>query len=606
MFSKETLDEVRNKADIVDFLEKRGVALRISGANFLGLCPFHAERSPSFNVRPAVQRYHCFGCGETGDVFDLVRNMEQLSFAGAVQYIADEVGVKVTNDEDDEQYRQLKRYQDMTKIAADFFHENFLNLPDQHPAKQNLADRNLLEFAKTDPSIGWAPNTGLMKLLYSHRFSKEEIVEAGLAKETEIMGNEDTNRVATISRGEVREKFRNRLMWTIYSVEGRPIGFSGRIIYEDKSSKAPKYLNSPQTRLYNKSKALLGLNFARKAIVDERAVFVVEGQTDVMAMQAAGIKNVVASCGTAFQKAHADTLERLASTVTKKGNQFKFYFTFDPDNAGIEAAKKVFNGIPEIQLSSYVVDLSLEVPDTDEESLSDTKTVHLDPCDLRLQYGDEQLISRLNNSVSMIEFILKLEKNNWDVSTPEGRTGFVNAARPTLALIKDPLAHDAYVRKISFWSGVPYSQLLEVIRKPSNNSNQSSQQNRNREHELTIDDKVFAAFLQYPTEMSKIFAQKRLSAQLFADPERATDIIANLPADNPLMFTELKVAEGQETVQLTRLMDTFLRIKYMEAVEALNARIAAASNDSVSVADESLLWEIMQEQQALKVKYQQV
>jgi DNA primase len=593
MFSKEILDEVRNKSDLVEFLENRGISMNVSGANFVGLCPFHNERSPSFNVRPGIQRYHCFGCGEAGDIFSLVQHMESLSFTGAVQFIADEVGIQVVSDEDDEQYRQLKKLHDITKIASEFFHENFLNLPDSHPAKQNLADRELLKFAETDLSIGFAPNGGLVKLLRSKRFTDDDIVEAGLAKLTEINGSADTNRITSITSGEVREKFRNRLMWTIYDISGRPIGFSGRRIYDD-DDRTPKYLNSPQTRLYNKSKALLGLNFARKAIVDERSVFIVEGQTDVMALQAAGIRNVVASCGTAFNKQHADILERLAATVAKKGNQFKFFFAFDPDSAGAKAAKSVFNGIPDIQLNSYVVDLSIETPDGMK---------HLDPCDLRLHYGDQILLDALKKPVSMVEFILKEELSVWDILTPEGRSGFINAARPTLALIKDSLAHDAYLRKISFWTGTPYSQLVEAIRK-SNTAQPSTQ--KTSEPELTIDDKVYAAFLQYPELMTKIFAAQHISTSLFSEPEKADEIIGNLPKDSPLFFIDLKITEGKEQVLLERLLQVFLKVKYIEATDALNARIAAASNDNASLTDETMLLEIMTEQQALKVKYHQV
>lgn len=600
MISNEVKEEIRSKIDIVEFLENRGVALRVAGANFVGLCPFHAERTPSFNVRPANQRYRCFGCGEEGDIFTLVQQMEQLSFTGAIQYLADEAGVKVTNEEDDEQYRQLKRMQDMNKIAAEFFRENFMSLPDQHPAKQNLAKRNLLEFAKTDPSIGYAPNAGLMKLLYSHRFSKEEIVAAGLAKATEVHGNEDTNRIATISNGEVREKFRNRLMWTIYSIEGRPVGFSGRRVY-DENDKVPKYLNSPATRLFNKSKALLGLNFARKAIVDERAVYVVEGQTDVMALQAAGVPNVVASLGTAFGTFHADMLSRLAATSAKKKDQFKFYFAFDPDAAGVEAASKVFKGIPEIQLNSYVVSLAKEIEDPET---GDKSMVFPDPCDYRLNYGDEDLLQALSQSISMVEFILRQELKNHDVLSPEGRSAFISAARPTLAVIKDPLAHDAYLRKISYWTGTAYAQLVELIKKPQQSLNQEFAQQQHRD-ETTIDEKIFAAFLQYPDQMFHIFSTRKLTVDLFSDRNRAAEIIQYLPEEDALAFHDLKIPEGKEEQLLKRLVDMFLNIKYREAVENLNARFAAATSDDSSLVDETLLFEILQEQQALKTKYQQ-
>lgn len=595
MISKQVIDEIREKSDMVKFLEDHGVTLQIAGANYKGLCPFHSERSPSFNVRPAINRYHCFGCGETGDIFDLVAHMEQLSFSGSIQYLAEMLNIKITSDEEDAQYKKIRRLQQICKLASEFFHENFKNLPSQHPAKKNLADRNLLEFAETDPSIGYAPNGALMKLLHENRFSTEEIIEAGLAKQAQVEGNEHTNRVGTIRNGEVREVFRNRLMWTIYDISGKPVGFSGRKVYENDTI-SPKYVNSPQTPLYNKSKALLGLNFARKDIVSERNIFIVEGQTDVMAFQAAGIRNVVASCGTAFGKSHVEIIERLASTSTRKGEQFKFFFCFDGDGAGINAAVKVFNNIPEIQLNSYVI--SLKTPESGEETL--------DPCDLRLTYGDEALRDALKHPVSMVEFVLKQELSKWDVRTPEGRSGFVTACRPTLALIKDPLAHDGYLRKISFWSGVPYSQLVTHVR-PNGKSTVAvaAPVNQNVSNSLSIDEQIYAAFLQYPEKMWSLYYEAGIEDSFFNNPAEIQHIMDELPEDHPLMFADLKIPEGKEDALLERLCQMFMRIKYMEAVEQLNGRIAAASNDANSLMDETLLIEIMSEQAALKEKYRQ-
>lgn len=599
MISKQVIDEIRTKADMVKFLESHGVALTVAGANYKGLCPYHSERSPSFNVRPGIQRFHCFGCGETGDIFDLVAHMEQLSFTGSAQYLADELGIKITNDEEDAQYKKLRRLQQICKIASEFFRDNFVGLPESHPAKQNLADRQLLEFAMTDPSIGYAPNGALMKLLHENRFSTEEIIEAGLAKVAQPQNGTDNSRVLSM-QGQVREIFRNRLMWTIYDVSGKPIGFSGRKVYENDTM-SPKYVNSPQTPLFNKSKALLGLNFARKHIVEKRNVIVVEGQTDVMAYQAAGILNVVASCGTAFGRPHTEILERLAATSTRKSEQFKFNFAFDPDAAGAKAALSVFNNIPEIQLHSYII--SFNIPQAGDENL--------DPCDLRNRFGDAALLQTLERPVSMVEFVLKQELKKWDVLTPEGRSGFVNACRPTLALIKDPLAHDGYLRKISFWSGVPYSQLVDVVRHNGKAHQRREQQDGpvqnapNAPTTLTIDEQLYAAILQYPEQLRPIYFETGLRNTFFNNPEEAEHLMVNQPADHPLMFADLKIAPGKEEEALKHLCQLFLKVKYMEALEQLNGRIAAASNDSNFLMDETLLVEIMKEQAALKEKYRQ-
>lgn len=596
MISKQVIDEIREKADIVQFLESHGVTLQVSGASYKGLCPFHSERSPSFNVKPDIQRYHCFGCQESGDIFDLVKHLEQLSFVGAVEYVADELGIQIVNDEEDEKYKQKRRLEQICKLAAEFFRHSFSSLNVQHPAKQNLAVRHLLTFAETDPSIGYAPSGELLKLMYSKGFRTEEIIEAGLAKIVQPHHTGGSVQNAPTGKGELKEVFRNRLIWTIYDIAGKPVGFSGRKVYENDTV-SPKYVNSPQTPLYNKSKALLGLNFARKSIVDERSVYVVEGQTDVMAFQAVGIHNVVASCGTAFGKIHAEILERLSATSTKKTEQFKYYFCFDGDAAGIKAAVGVFHKIPEIQLNSYVINLLSP----------DGKAV--DPCDLRKDFGAKALQEAVAAPVSMVEFILKQELNNWDVTTPEGRSGFVNAARPTLSLIKDSIAHDSYLRKISFWTGIPYAQLIDVVKKPNNvpmTVQAPTQPSINgKAGHLSIDEQFYAAMLQYPDLMTKVFDSNDIQMDFFSNSEEAFHMLVELPQDSPLMFYDLKIPEGKETELLQKLCEKFLHIKYLEELDQLNGRIASASNDVNSIMDENMLIGIMQSQSELKKKYRQ-
>lgn len=587
MFSKDVIDQVKAKADIVAYLERQGVALKTSGANLLGLCPFHNERSPSFNVRPGIQRYHCFGCGESGDIFNLVQHFEQLNFSGAVMYVADEVGVQVVSDEDGEDYRKLKRLYQIMKIASDWYKEQFKLLPSDHPAKQNFSDRNLLLVAETDPSVGFAPSQGLLSVLYQHRFSTEEAVEVGLAKHDE--------------NGHLREVFRNRIMWTVYDVTGKPIGFSGRRVHDD-DSRTPKYLNSPQTRLYNKTKALLGLNFARKTVVETKSVYVVEGQTDVMALQAAGVQNVVASCGTAFGRTHSEILERLGSTG-KKREQFKFFFCFDGDSAGVKAAKSVFNNIPEIQLTSYVIPMNVTDPTTGE-------TLSLDPCDLRIRYGDQMLLETLQNPVTMIEFILKEELKDWDLSTPEGRSGFVAAASPTLGLIQDKLAHEGYLRKIAYWTGIPYTQIVDTIRSPR--TRKPSQQAQGSSSDITAEDRVIAHYLQYPDITKAVFTEKAVDLSFFTDQDRAQKMFNGNLEEDPLNFLPLKAEtenlnehETDETTVIVRsaknAVENWLRAQYLEAVETAKSNHA----ENINGDDETALLSIVTELQSLKKKYSQ-
>jgi DNA primase len=284
-YAKEDLDTIRNKVDMLTYLENRGISFRNSGASWVGLCPVHSERSPSFHVRPAMQTFRCYGCGISGDIFTLVQEIEQLSFPGAVQLLAEEAGIALKMDEDPK-FKHRQRLSTINRLAAEWYRHHYGKIPMDHPAKHNLEERNLLEFSISDESVGFAPNGGLLPILRQKGFTEKELLESGIV----IEGKDESKTI--------RERFRNRLIWTIYDIQGRPIGFSARRIFDNDTG--AKYLNSPQTELYNKSKALLGLSSARRAISQQQEVYVVEGQTDVMALRASGKENTVAYCGTAF------------------------------------------------------------------------------------------------------------------------------------------------------------------------------------------------------------------------------------------------------------------------------------------------------------------
>lgn len=602
--AREVLDEIRSKVDMVDFLESRGTTFQSAGHNLKALCPVHSERSPSFNVQPEQQRFHCFGCGISGDIFELVEVMENLTFFGAAQLLADLAKVDITNEEQDEKYRATKRLYDIVGIASAWFRHEFKRVNDEHPAKKNFADRNLLERAKEDEMIGFAPNGGLLTILHKAGYTTAEIFEAGIVKPVEHEGEPPVDVVT--NNTEVIERFRNRIMWTVCDVSGRPIGFSGRRI--DDTSKAPKYLNSPQTPLYNKSTTLLGLQDAKKEIVSTQTVYVVEGQTDVMAFQAAGFMNVVASCGTSFGGLHASVLQRLANTG-RSSEKFKFMFAFDADSAGVKAATTISENIPTIQLNSYVVTMA-PLDDSGKEIVlvdAEGKKINLDPCDLRLKYGDDGLQRAVGSNVSLIEFILKQELNKWDLRTAEDRTGFIQAAKVHISHVKDPLQYDSYLRKIAFWSGVPYSQITSVLSQ-SRNRTTTVEENVAQPSlaSLSPEDRIMAYLLQYPTETKAAFEKKAILPELFPDPAKLIAAYNDAdPGANPLMYYDLGVTEDRVEATVEHLLGNYMKARYMEESAQLSARIAVASSDLAASPDGSLLLELMTEQLALKKKFSQ-
>lgn len=590
MYSKKDIELIKEKIDMVEFLESRGINMVRRGMNYVGLCPVHSERSPSFNVRTAQGTYHCFGCGISGDIFSLIQDMDGLSFTGAIEELAEISNIQLEKTEEDEEYKKRKRLYEICDIATVWYRQNFLNLPEDAPAKKNLNDRGLLYgttriseeggmessySAMQDNLIGFAPARGLLDILFQARYSKDEILSAGLLK------IDEENKVA--------EVFRNRLLWAITDVRGKTIGFSGRRLND--ASNAPKYLNSPQTPLYNKSNVLLNLGAAKESILKKQEVYVVEGQTDVMALKTAGIMNVVATCGTAFGADHANILLRL-SAAGRESDKFRIIFCFDGDAAGVKAAKRVFESVPSVQLTSNVVRLA-----------------EGDPCDYRLANGDEALLTLVTkHQVSLIEFILKEETNEWDMKTVEGRTKYIEKARTILKLITNPVQHSEYVRLVSFWTGIPLSDVSRAIASPNG---RVSEQAATPASSDGIEARVIAGILQYPELATPLWTEFTLTPAMFGEKASLAKAAHGMAKNGELDLTvegipelahfDLGYVEGEEERGLKQSVKQLLQASFLNEASYLSARVASAEEGEVS--DEELLGEILASQAELRKRY---
>lgn len=433
MIPKSQIDAVKERADIAEIISGYGVSLKGSGT-LKGLCPFHDESTPSFTVRPTFGTYRCFGCGESGDVFSFVQEKDGLSFTDAVKMVAERYGIEITDSQDaeDEGDRANKRRLfDLMKEAARFFTRNYKKLDADHPARVELRKRNLEEIPGEPQwlerfGIGYAPDgwTHTVDHLTSKGYTHDEIISAGMAGRSE--------------NGRVYDMFRGRLTWQIRDIQGRVIGFGARKLFD--TDKGPKYLNSPVTPLYDKSKVLYGMDLARQTAYATKELIVVEGYTDVMAYAAVGIDNAVAPCGTAFGDQHAVGVRRLL------GEDGKIIFSFDGDAAGQKAASHVFSLKAPIHNNSFVA----------------TSPGSGDPCDIRLNQGDSALIDHVSSSnlIPLTDFVLKAELAKHDTATPEGRSNFLRAAAPLLAHITDYSMREDYLRRVTFWSG----STIDVVR----------------------------------------------------------------------------------------------------------------------------------------------
>lgn len=596
MIPKADINYIRENVDIIKFLESRGVASNKAGISWLALCPIHSERTPSFNIKAVENRYHCFGCGSSGDIINLVQELDQLSFSGAIEEIAEYAGIVIKKDEEDEEFKKLKRLYALTETVSLWFRENFTSLPDEHPAKENLSERRLLELANEDPSIGYAPNNGMVQHLTSKGYSIEEIHQVGLM---------------TSKDGREWASYRKRLIWSIRNIQGKVVGFSARKVYENDNG--PKYINSPQTRLYNKSHTLFGLYEAHKHITKQQSVFVVEGQTDVMAMRAAGVLNVVASNGTAFGKDHAEILYRLADRA-RESKQFTINFCFDNDPAGVKAAKKMFTIDSTLQTLSNVV----TIPDGD-------------PDDVRRNQGDEALVKALENRVPLLEFILRKELEEWDITTPEGQSKFLAEANKLLSGVDNSIVLDSYKRKLSWWTGVPLSE-INLRRAPNKTqNNQQHESNHSGVSEGELRKRVLAALIQFPEETMEAIAVNRITMDMFQNDGRIIieeafrylrengmaedagmrtifdiDAFSNPKLVTDLMFVPIVTEEGASRDRIKSIVNfichVFIAARTVNENNMVQARIVNATEDGGFMDDETLLKEIVEARKSVARK----
>lgn len=397
------VDEVKARTNIADIVGER-VALKSAGVGSLkGLCPFHDERSPSFHVRPQVGYYHCFGCGESGDVYSFLRAMDHLSFTESVERLAARIGYTLHYEDGGaapETSGRTRLYQANT-AAAEWFRGQLAS-PEAETARRFLGERGFDAGAAAHFGVGYAPKgwNGVRDALKSQGFTDEEMLAAGLLSQGQ--------------RG-VYDRFRGRVVWPIRDVTGQTIGFGARRLYDD--DKGPKYLNTPETPIYKKAQVLYGLDLAKKDISRSHRVVVVEGYTDVMACHLAGVTSAIATCGTAFGADHMRVVGRIVGTDVAG----EVVFTFDPDAAGQKAAVRAFAEARTSGLQSYVA----------------VGPEGLDPCDLRLNRGDGAVRSMIETKSPLFEFVIDQRIAGHDLASVEGRVAALTAAAPIVAEIKD-------------------------------------------------------------------------------------------------------------------------------------------------------------------------
>jgi len=456
---------VRERSKIDEIVGEHLQLKRAGGGSLKGLCPFHDEKTPSFQVTPTRNLFHCFGCGVGGDVISFVQQIDHLSFSEAVELLANRANIELKYEDDGGRptagpdrasVGQRARLVAANTAAAAFYAEQ-LGTPEAAPARQFLADRAFDRQAALDFGCGYAPGgwDALTRHLRAKGFTQAELVTGGLAKES--------------SRGTLIDRFHRRLVWPIRDITGDVIGFGARKLMDDDPG--PKYLNTPETPLYKKSSVLYGIDRAKRDIAKRHQAVVVEGYTDVMACHLAGVTTAVASCGTAFGAEHIGVLRRLL--MDQDEFRGEVVYTFDGDAAGQAAAMKTFAEDQRFVGQTFVA----------------VEPEGRDPCELRQEHGDAAVRDLVARRTPLIAFVLRTTLAGYDLDTVEGRVAALEKTVPLVAQIKDHALRPAYARELAGLIGnTDEAEVQERVRRLTGDGGGAPSRGRPRAARRTPDD----------------------------------------------------------------------------------------------------------------------
>lgn len=438
-YPEDIVEEVRTKNDIVDIVSGY-VKLQKKGSNYFGLCPFHNEKSPSFSVSPSKQMYYCFGCGAGGNAITFLMEYENYSFPEALQVLADRAGVELPKEEMTKEARAQADLRatllEINKLAANYFYYQ-LKQPQGKLGYDYLTGRKLSDATILHFGLGFANKTSddLYRYLKSKGYKDEILKETGL--------------VSIEERG-THDKFWNRVMFPIMDVNNRVIGFGGRVMGDG----APKYLNSPETRLFDKSRNLYGLNYARSS--RKKYMLICEGYMDVIAMHQAGFTNAVASLGTAFTSQHAMLIKRYTDQVI---------LTYDSDGAGVKAALRAIPILKEVGISCKVLNMK----------------PYKDPDEFIKNMGAEAFQERIDQAQNSFLFEIEVLKRDYNLEDPEQKTNFYNAVARKLLEFPEALERDNYTQAVAREQFIPYQELKQLVSRLSSRMVPGAEQTQPRE-----------------------------------------------------------------------------------------------------------------------------
>ena len=489
-FSSDLLEEIRNRCDIVDVISEY-VHLKPAGKGFKGLCPFHGEKTPSFMVSPEKQLFHCFGCGEGGNVFNFLMKYEKISFFEAVKMLAKKSGVSLPVDEEKENIlnRQKEKLYKLNNLAANYYRECLFKTNQGKKIINYLKKRGINDTSVEKYRLGYAPPgwDTLTNFLKKKRYSYEELIKARIINKSKI-------------EGKYIDYFRDRIIFPIFNLSGRVIGFGGRVLDDS----LPKYINSAETLVYNKGSNLYSLNFAKEDIRKKNYLIIVEGYTDVLITQQYEFNNVAASLGTALTTKQIDLIKRFTDMVL---------IAYDADSAGNMATLRSLDLLVKAGLEVKVIDL----PQGD------------DPADFLIKKGRTPFQNLIDRSLSLIDYKLKLLYSKYSIKTIEGKVKVVKGILPTLSVIGNEVELRAQTKKISEELKLSEEAILIELKRYKRGAKDSSHN-----------------FIKLNSESGNIKAEKILIGCMLENEKIARDILKKLKAKDFTVPLHRQIVEAIE------------------------------------------------------------
>lgn len=556
---EEMIDVIRSQADIVDLISDF-LTLNKRGKNYVGLCPFHNEKTPSFNVNPERQIFHCFGCGKGGNVFTFLMEHEKVTFVESVRQIAEKLHIALPESGHDQQISsENESLAKVTQFAARYFHEKLLNSEESAPVRSYVKERGLTDATIHAFTLGYAPNgwDGLIKEARKHSISQDWLVKAGVAK---------TN------GDRCYDAFRNRLIFPIYSVSGRVVGFGGRSFTDEEQ---PKYLNSPESPIYQKSRIVYGLHQTKDAVRSADKVLIVEGYMDLLSLYQAGMENVAATCGTALTEDHARLIGRYARQAA---------LIFDPDSAGCRAAMRGLEPLVAADIWTQVIQL----PDGQ------------DPDTYVRTAGSKAFLARIEQSNSIPEFIAA----QFDTSKSSEREEALKVLAGIVNKATNLRHRERYLEQAEQRLPIPQSLLAPLLRadrkglRDYEKPQTSSVKFEDPERELVrmmLNDSDVALMVEeqlhpsdFTNEMFAAIVEKRIASLDGDGPSDPATLVDSLSSEDATqLISELIVIEDTGTERDRRVWDYILRIKHTK-IKLQKQKLKGQMAQAEQVADGSI------------------